>query len=723
MNPNFDAKPVFLAAMPVAALLVGCLVYRYLARHWHEDAERATPVLAHAQNSVRLMRQVGVLAFITLNIGDLESLFGLLPMLTFAFNQTHLLALCLGTAVLGPALFGFRNPLVATAYIAAALLVVGLVELHVVQGWGSLWYVTWVLWAIPRRVLRISIPREPPATAPSAAWLRRSFIRGMRATDPQTAHEAHRRRVALGREAPLYFGFDYLPASSASGHYLIAGASGSGKTLLMRLLMQSVFRQFGPDCNQRALVFDAKHENVSVLLGMKVRVPLTILNPFDERCRVWDLARDFDSPAGALKLARLFLPEDKTDHDSFWRDSARGVLADLITAHIRALRDGLLQDWVLSDIVRALQSFDTIQAALALHPSTQGALRNIREERTLHGILATLDLVRREIQVLGALWDEPSRDPARRFSLRQWMEGSGILVLGPTAVAEEVVNPLNRLVVEHVGQLILDAAEVPHHSEGGPPSRTWLFLDEFPRLGRMPRIENLLTNGRSKGLVAVLGLQEKSDLQKLYSPEYATTILGACANKCLLQAPSPEHAEWASRTIGSEHSLELKRSEAHGTSSGGGWNHQTTWSSAEAARPLFTSDEFLALGMPGRPTPVWPIPAWIAILRRRFPRLFVSRFYGTSWFAPLRAICLVEGMAYRGEHSFTRVIEALWPSAGQDFIPRPIAAQFFGSVGEPRVAPPGPSDSATHQLPPRSTTTIGEALWNINRKTLKSNET
>lgn len=723
MTPIADTRVVFLAAMPIAALVTCFLLYRYLAAHWHEDAERSAPVLARAQSAFRLVRWVGAMAFITLNVGDLESLFGILPTVTFDFNGTHLLALCLGTLVLGPTLLGFKDPVVLAAYILAVLLAVLLVQVQVIEWCGWLWYLTFFLWVIPSRLLRVTLHPDTPAVAPSSAWIDRSFLRGMRATSAEAAHAIHRGRAGISREAPIYFGFDQVPVESASGHFLFAGASGSGKTILHRLMMQSVFRRFEPGGKQRALVFDAKHENVSVLQGMGLGVPITILNPFDERCSVWDFARDFVSPAGALKLARLLLPEDKNDHESFWKDSARGILSDIVTAHIRALRDGLITDWVLPDIVRALQSLETIQGALALHDSTRDALRNIREERTLHGILATLDLVRRETEVLGALWEEPSRDPGRRFSLTEWMEGSGIIVLGPSAVAEEVVNPLNRLVIDRVGQLILDAEEVPPNGEGARPSRTWLFLDEFPRLGRMPRIENLMTNGRSKGLVAVLGIQEKSDVQKLYSPEYATTILGACANKCLLLAPSPEHAEWASKVMGSEHALELKRSETHSEALAGERRRQITWAASEAVRPLFASDEFLALGKPGLRTPLWRMPAWVSILGRWLPNFLPRRFYRTSWFAPIRAICLVDGMAYRGEHSFTRAIEALAPRAGHDFIARPVAAQFFGSLGEPRVAPPVPADNGTRQLPPRSTTTIGEALWHINRKTVKSNET
>src|SRR5688572_13125469 len=65
-----------------------------------------------------------------------------------------------------------------------------------------------------------------------------------------------------------------LPASEGPNHWGCLGATGSGKTLTLRLLMQSVLPAIGTTgtigsgCDTRAMVYDAKQDALPLLMSI-----------------------------------------------------------------------------------------------------------------------------------------------------------------------------------------------------------------------------------------------------------------------------------------------------------------------------------------------------------------------------------------------------------------------------------------------------------------------
>lgn len=677
------------------AMLVAAL--GFTARNWSVDAERADS--AH-RSAVKALWYGGFSALGTLAILEGPTpLFGFFSLLDGRAGRPFLVATFVGWMTVALLTDGYRSRWGLALNFASGLLCFLL--LRTVAGFAPTFTVA-VFGLFSLFASAHVVPRQKPVEVKGILWVENLFNRGGWLT---TLHWVRWRFWAQARasgEECVQFGFSDLPVQNVLGHFLIAGAPGTGKTIAFRLLMQSVLPTLGNA--HRAILFDAKHEQVSVVQGMGLK-PL-ILNPFDARCSVWDVAQDFRTPSDALQLAKLLLQDNPKESEPFWRNSARGLLSDVILAHILAFGGGRLPTWTLSDILRALQSRKDIENALSMDPRTEDSLRNIGEERTLAGILATLDLVRREFEVLGALWDEPWESPERRFSLTQWSKGGGVMVLAPSTMAEEVTGPLNRLLLDRVGQLVLNRPEEANST----PSRTWLFLDEFPRLGKMPRIESLMTNGRSKGLVAVLGVQDVSDVKHHYGKEQAATLLGCCAHRMLFQAGSHEHAEWCTQNIGSAEVIQLRRStgttSTTGTSSS--FSKSISTSAEERMRPLFTTDEYRLLGKPGIRTPLRVPSPWLERLLPRVP--FLKAWFGISYFSPVRAVCSVQNLTYEVEIPFIATTESLWPKVGEDFVPRPDADQFLKPWGDdPALPPPA-------EVPPTSGTgnpSIVEALWQI----------
>src|SRR5262249_39684298 len=74
-------------------------------------------------------------------------------------------------------------------------------------------------------------------------------------------------------DSGLQIGQHLFPSEIATRHFAFIGTTGSGKTLLQRLLMQSALPKIGAGLGHRAVVYDAKQDILSILAGMRVASP------------------------------------------------------------------------------------------------------------------------------------------------------------------------------------------------------------------------------------------------------------------------------------------------------------------------------------------------------------------------------------------------------------------------------------------------------------------
>ena len=108
-------------------------------------------------------------------------------------------------------------------------------------------------------------------------------------------------------EGMIRWGKIWIPMSDAMNHFLAVGTTGSGKTTILRLLMQSVLPKVGTgDC--RALVNDAKQDAMPLLAGMVDPEKIVLLNPFDSRGVAWDIAKDLNEPRLIFEFCSTIFP-------------------------------------------------------------------------------------------------------------------------------------------------------------------------------------------------------------------------------------------------------------------------------------------------------------------------------------------------------------------------------------------------------------------------------
>ena len=513
-------------------------------------------------------------------------------------------------------------------------------------------------------------------------------------------------------EETFFWSYLDLPMAHSTGHQLIVGSIGSGKSVQLRLTMQSVVPRIGKRRDMRALVYDPKNEFIPALTalasgaqgdmaagassqhgaptgapagGAQGGVPLHILNPFDARSAAWHMSADIDSPAGAYQMATALVPEEKSSQP-FWVDATRHVLSAVVECLMRSAPG----KWTLRDVLLVLRFPERVERVLALHPETAHVWsRYAGDERTLANLFSTIVSKLRPYEVVAALWERA----ATRVSLRDWARGESVLVLGESPRFKSSIDPINQLILDFIADELLEARE-------STTRRTFLFLDELRELGKVRKLHALANQGRSKGVSLVLGFQDIAGLREVYGDKVASEITGQVNNKTFLRSDSADTAKWSETHFGKAE-YEVTSTSVSSSSGGNGSTNESTSVSIRVEDVVMASE---IMGLPK-----------------------TSPEHGFHAFHDLPSIG-----AFRTQFPFDTVIGALVPSdpAVKNHDPRPASEQFLSEwtaadlqrLSLPTALlqikptkinePAGPIQPPRNELPSPGNETI-QRLWNL----------
>lgn len=330
----------------------------------------------------------------------------------------------------------------------------------------------------------------------------------------------------------------YMPTlSELAPHTLFLGATGCGKTTAIKLHMASVL----PPPNKRfsmrfrSLVYDPKTDLLSFFgeLGFHPNETLILTNPFDRRSSAWDVARDVATVADARSFAEVVIQ----DHpgQEFWQTAARDVVASAVIGLNKTTPGG----WDLRDLVLVLDHPNLLKQVLRRTPAGLGVLRDYLEvdPRLAGSIRATVRSNTEPYHLIAALWDHATYS----FSFEEWRRTAGLVLIGDHYKHSRAMKRVNNLLVRYAIDTVMDQ---PGEVRG---DITWLYLDELKNAGNFPNFGTMMTQGRSKGIRAVLAVQGLSTLQATFPENEEKEVINNCGNKCVMQLGSEEDAAWAER--------------------------------------------------------------------------------------------------------------------------------------------------------------------------------
>lgn len=358
-------------------------------------------------------------------------------------------------------------------------------------------------------------------------------------SDLSTAREKYRPKRG---EPSFLFGDVNIPLKYASQNIALVGTVGSGKTVNLKLLMQEMLPGIGlRDDAHRAVVYDPNRDFYSYLEALGIPAErLLVMNPYDRRCRPWDMSSDILTATDAQALAEILVPPEKgNSNDDFWRKMT--VL--WLKATVRYFNYHAAGQWRFRDVLLAVRNREILDR-ICEDPKLQHYLQLWGSDRTAQNIMASILSYMEQYEPIAALWHKAEKIYGNQpVSLTEWINSSSVLLLGRDETARSQMRELNRLLLSRLMQLLIGKSE--RHSPD-----TFFFLDEFGSLGEMGAIVELSTEGRKKGASLIVGFQAESQLQENYGEQQCNTILGQFNHVMALRVNDAQTAEWVSNRLG-----------------------------------------------------------------------------------------------------------------------------------------------------------------------------
>lgn len=402
-------------------------------------------------------------------------------------------------------------------------------------------------------------------------------------------------------------------AAYGTEHFLVTGASGSGKTTVINRVLADVAK---PSFGSRLLVYDAKTELLPLLYCLREvqekqvwggTSKIHVLNPLDARCSAWKISKDIDNIISARQLATTLVGEgDGGEHDSaaFFNAATVDILTGVEMCFIECAPNA--SAWTFRDVILTMLNPPYLRFILSQDTTRDGRnfplLYRIREtyfgegadSRTVGNIRASISTRLSDFEPIAAAWAKaaPQLDSPAQFSLTDWIESTDeILVFGNDESARTALDPLNRLLFKRATELLLAREEQTPAQKRAAENQTWVFLDEVREAGKLDGLGRFLTKGRSKGICVFLAFQDIDGLRDVYGTEVANEICAQCNNVAVLRLNSPSTASWASDLFG--RGLMEARSRSLGFHPEGGGGIGLDRGVAEEERPFLHTDAFL----------------------------------------------------------------------------------------------------------------------------------
>lgn len=412
-------------------------------------------------------------------------------------------------------------------------------------------------------------------------------LRGSVLTEPKKAQYEYNKRLdlesRLSRQT-IPFGEVNIPVRELTTHLVAVGSAGSGKSITLKLIMQACLPMVSPVNGMRAVVFDRKHNAYSELMGLDgISAEIVMLNPFHRDAAWYDLAKDFTSYSHAQALADILIPEPKASEksDKFFRDAA----INIVTGIILLWMNNAPGQWRLSDIVRAFSSEKLLRCLLASHDASAYYLNTLGSEKTASNIMASVAAEITRYLPIAALWEHAGRG----VSLKEWLQGGQIWLLGADEEAMPPLNAINRLILTRMSQALLKEGDHPE-------PRTFMLLDELQSL-HVETLQDIATMGRSKGISLIAAFQSIQGMYHRYGKEITDSIFGQFRHKAFLKMSDAATAYWASEQLGDS---ELQRTQAslqHKSGAAGtfSWSERTGSNQSIQQTRLVMPSEFMSI--------------------------------------------------------------------------------------------------------------------------------
>lgn len=348
------------------------------------------------------------------------------------------------------------------------------------------------------------------------------FLRGTR----MISHRSLQRRTREAGLRQILVADTPIPTWLETLHLLVAGATGTGKTVALGQIIETILRR-----GDRLIIVDPN----GTFLSRFFLPGDVILNPFDRRSESWSIFNELRDAYDFKRYALSVVPKGLTDEAEEWNGYAR-LLFQAATRKMAAVGN--------TDIFSLIKLL-----AAESDESLKEFLGDTEAEGLFVGAKQALSSAR---FILAKYLDPHQYLKEGGFSIRRWLEDeqAGNLYI---TWREDMLEALKPLVSTWADILCTSILSLPE----SPARRIWMVIDELDSLQKLPSLEDALTKGRKHGLRIVAGIQSTAQLERT-NGEKDATVLRSCFRNILVLGggrADSKTAEDLSRSLG-EHEVE-----------------------------------------------------------------------------------------------------------------------------------------------------------------------
>ncbi len=335
-------------------------------------------------------------------------------------------------------------------------------------------------------------------------------------------------KILKSEEGDLSIAGHKVPAKLEALHFLVAGATGVGKSVAICEMLDGIAAR-----GDRVFLADAGGNFLKAYYKPERRD--LILNPLDSRAVNWSPLAEMRSIWDADLISMSIIP-DGEGSNAEWNKYAQNV-ASAILRHCwqnKLTNKDIYRLAIIADVKELRDIFEGTPAQPLLAEGNERMFGSVR------GIIGTY------LSPFQFLDQDAGVETG--FSLKTIVESekaTGWLFFNFRDDQLNTLKPIIAAMCDIISKTILSM-------EADNKRKFWLILDEFASIGRISSILDFLTKARKNGGRAVVGVQAVSQLKGVYGQADASTLLSCLSSQLVFRVPDPETADIMSRLLGEQ---------------------------------------------------------------------------------------------------------------------------------------------------------------------------
>lgn len=318
-------------------------------------------------------------------------------------------------------------------------------------------------------------------------------------------------------------GYARMPGNVEALHTLIEGATGTGKTQVLKRMVDYLRTR-----GDTVVVVDTGYD-LHKALG---RPDDIVLSVFDEAGPGWLPQNEIQSPTDWGALADSFIGDGAGEAQQ-WHQMAKALFVAVARGYQR-------------EVTAAGQDFDHRELFHLLTQAPAADLAPFVNGTAAAGLAENekgLGNVRMTFFSSLKFWEHLRPGD---FSVRRWVENKTDRPSIFIPYSKRSLPECKSLISAWLDQIITAACDGGEDRD----NKVWIIIDELSGLGEIPALKVAVTELRKTGFRVVVGIQNYEQVEALYGRSGAVTITNNLSNKVVMRANDSGTGERQSRLIG-----------------------------------------------------------------------------------------------------------------------------------------------------------------------------